>query len=121
MWKTLSGVQGPFALNVFQGQDVGKTDFNRRLLCMEKEIIGARNTKITQGLLDKTKEPFSVRIKPFWDLTAARKVWELRHEKTWFFRMRKAENKGADQLGGNHAADQHLCFRYLDITIHLLP
>ena len=57
-----------------QGQDVGKTDFNRRLLCMEKEIIGARNTKITQGLLDKTKEPFSVRIKPFWDLVAARKV-----------------------------------------------
>ena len=54
---------------------MGKTDFNRRLLCMEKEIIGARNTKITQGLLDKTKEPFSVRIKPFWDLVAARKVW----------------------------------------------
>lgn len=58
----------------FEGQDVGKTDFNRRLLCIEKEIIGARNTKISQGLLDKTKEAFSVRAKPFWDVSVARKL-----------------------------------------------
>ena len=31
------------------------------------------------------------------------------------------ENKGANQLHGNHAADQHLCFRYIDSTISLLP
>ena len=30
------------------------------------------------------------------------------------------ENKGADQLHGNRAADQHLCFRYIDSTIPLL-
>ena len=29
------------------------------------------------------------------------------------------ENKGAVQLRGNHAADQHLCFLYVDSTIHL--
>ena len=30
------------------------------------------------------------------------------------------ENKGADQLRGNRAADQCLCFRYIDSTIPLL-
>ena len=30
------------------------------------------------------------------------------------------EIKDADQLRGNCEADQHLCFRYLDITIPLL-
>ena len=31
------------------------------------------------------------------------------------------ENKDADQLRGYREADQRLCFRYLDSTIHLLP
>ena len=31
------------------------------------------------------------------------------------------KNKGADQLGGNHKADQHLCFHYTDSTMPLLP
>ena len=31
------------------------------------------------------------------------------------------QNKGADQLRGNHAADQCLCFRYIQITTLLLP
>ena len=31
------------------------------------------------------------------------------------------KNKGADQLCGNHTADQHLYFRYIDSTIPLLP
>ena len=31
------------------------------------------------------------------------------------------ENKDADQLHGNREADQHLCFRYTDSTIPLLP
>ena len=30
------------------------------------------------------------------------------------------ENKDADQLRGNREADQRLCFRYMDSTIHLL-
>ena len=30
------------------------------------------------------------------------------------------ENKDADQRRGNREADQRLCFRYTDITIHLL-
>ena len=31
------------------------------------------------------------------------------------------ENKDADQLRGNHEADQRRCFRYIDSTIPLLP
>ena len=31
------------------------------------------------------------------------------------------ENKDADQLRGNHEADQRLCFRNTDSTIPLLP
>ena len=31
------------------------------------------------------------------------------------------ENKDADQLRGNRKADQHLCFRYMDSSIPLLP
>ena len=30
------------------------------------------------------------------------------------------KNKDADQLRGNHEADQRLCFRYIDTTIPLL-
>ena len=31
------------------------------------------------------------------------------------------ENKGADQLRSNREADQRLCFRYMDSTIHFHP
>uniref|UniRef100_A0AAR2LDL0 mRNA-capping enzyme n=1 Tax=Pygocentrus nattereri TaxID=42514 RepID=A0AAR2LDL0_PYGNA len=58
------------------GQPVGQCDFSRRLLCIEKEIIFPRSEKIKMGQIDKTKEPFSVRNKPFFDLNAARKLLE---------------------------------------------
>ncbi|XP_027032874.1 mRNA-capping enzyme isoform X1 [Tachysurus fulvidraco] len=58
------------------GQPVGQCDFSRRLLCIEKEIIFPRSEKIKMGQIDKTKEPFSVRSKPFFDLHAARKLLE---------------------------------------------
>ena len=43
---------------------------------------------------------------------------EPRYVKTSFLHMRKQD---ADQLHGNHEADQRLCFRYTDSTIPLLP
>ncbi|XP_071804447.1 mRNA-capping enzyme-like [Asterias amurensis] len=61
---------------VFQGQPVGHCDFDRRLLCIDKEIIQTRNQQITQGIIDKTKEPFSVRRKDFWDITKTRSILE---------------------------------------------
>ncbi|KAG7266881.1 hypothetical protein CRUP_027944 [Coryphaenoides rupestris] len=58
------------------GQPVGQCDFNIRLLCIEKEIISPRMEKMKNGQIDKTKEPFSVRNKPFFDIHAARKLLE---------------------------------------------
>ena len=55
-------------LTIIQGQPVGDCDFQRRLTCIDKEIIGPRHEKIRQGRIDKNMEPFSVRKKDFWDI-----------------------------------------------------
>ncbi|KAM9704186.1 mRNA-capping enzyme [Menidia menidia] len=60
----------------FNRQPVGQCDFNIRLLCIEKEIISPRMEKMKTGQIDKTKEPFSVRNKPFFDIHASRKLLE---------------------------------------------
>ncbi|XP_041043141.1 mRNA-capping enzyme isoform X7 [Carcharodon carcharias] len=57
----------------FSGKPVGDCDFNVRLSCIEKEIIQPRHEKMKSGQIDKTREPFSVRNKPFFDINAARK------------------------------------------------
>jgi len=56
----------------FEGLDVGGTSFSTRLVCIEKEIVGPRYEKMKRGMLDKSKEPFSVRIKPFWHVVHSR-------------------------------------------------
>ncbi|KAK3589211.1 hypothetical protein CHS0354_020072 [Potamilus streckersoni] len=58
----------------FESQEVGKTNFDLRMFCIGKELIGPRHEKIKQGQIDKTKEPFSVRAKHFWDVSCARKI-----------------------------------------------
>lgn len=58
----------------FEENEVGKVDFGTRLICIEKEIVTARNTYIQQGLIDKTKEPFSIRKKDFWDVADTHKL-----------------------------------------------
>ncbi|KAE8286682.1 mRNA-capping enzyme Polynucleotide 5'-triphosphatase [Larimichthys crocea] len=60
----------------YNGQPVGQCDFGIRLLCIEKEIISPRMEKMKIGQIDKTKEPFSVRNKPFFDIHASRKLLE---------------------------------------------
>uniref|UniRef100_A0A8C5DSM7 mRNA-capping enzyme n=1 Tax=Gouania willdenowi TaxID=441366 RepID=A0A8C5DSM7_GOUWI len=60
----------------YNGQPVGQCDFNTRLVCMEREIISPRMEKMKVGQIDKTKEPFSVRNKPFFELHATRKLLE---------------------------------------------
>ncbi|KAG8444777.1 hypothetical protein GDO86_009810 [Hymenochirus boettgeri] len=60
----------------FSGQPVGDCDFNIRLSCIEKEIIFPRHEKMKTGLIDKAKEPFSVRNKQFFDIHTARKLIE---------------------------------------------
>ena len=51
------------------GEEVGKCNFDTRLICIEKEIVNARHDAMREGLLDKSKEPFSIRLKPFWDIS----------------------------------------------------
>jgi len=58
----------------FQSNEVGKVDFGTRLICIDKEIVGARNTYMQQGLIDKSKEPFSIRKKEFWDCSETYKL-----------------------------------------------
>lgn len=50
----------------FEGQDVGKTDLERRMLCIDKEIIKPRNVGMQTGKIDKSQEPFSIRKKDFY-------------------------------------------------------
>lgn len=70
MWQAFSLL----CVCYFQGQPVGQCNFNTRLLCIEKEIISPRFEKMKNGQIDKTKEPFSVRNKPFFEISASRKV-----------------------------------------------
>lgn len=60
--------------NVFKGQEVGGTDFNRRRLCITKELEGPRREAMERGTIDRLSEPFSVRAKDFWSVVNARTV-----------------------------------------------
>lgn len=60
----------------FQGQEVGKQSHDIRMICIEKEIEVARNQAAQQGLLDKSKEPFSIRAKKFFPVEKAEWVLE---------------------------------------------
>ena len=39
--------------------------------CSQKEIVQPRYHAMKEGLIIKPSEPFSVRLKPFWDITQA--------------------------------------------------
>merc|ERR1719295_1710049 len=54
---------------MFKGVEVGKTDFERRELCIHKELIDVRNKLIVAGGIDKAAESFSVRQKQFWEVS----------------------------------------------------
>ncbi|KAJ9574877.1 hypothetical protein L9F63_007940, partial [Diploptera punctata] len=56
----------------FEDCDVGKLEFYPvRLSCIDKEIVQPRHQAMKEGLIDKATEPFSVRLKQFWDITQA--------------------------------------------------
>ncbi|CAL1545933.1 unnamed protein product [Lymnaea stagnalis] len=91
----------------FEGLDVGKTDFDRRLLCIEKEIIGPRYEKMKQGTLDKSKEPFSVRLKNFFDITMSQKILDGKFAKSLCHEV--------DGLIFQPGAEPYVCGRCPDI------
>lgn len=61
-----------------QGKEVGKTDFGTRLACIRKEIYEPRQNKQKEGLLDRSREPFGVRQKPFYDLSLSTRTTDVK-------------------------------------------
>lgn len=56
----------------YDGRDVSKLSFYPdRYNIIEKEIMGGRHRALKEGRLRREREPFSVRLKQFWDLTQA--------------------------------------------------
>lgn len=57
---------------MYDGKDVSKLSFHPDRFCIiEKEIISSRHKAMKEGRLRKETEPFSVRVKHFWDVTQA--------------------------------------------------
>ncbi|KAG1677664.1 mRNA-capping enzyme [Nymphon striatum] len=56
----------------FEGEEVGGTDFRVRLLCIGKELIGPRREAMEKGKIDRPSEPFSVRLKEFYEVHHAK-------------------------------------------------
>ncbi|XP_035210837.1 mRNA-capping enzyme-like isoform X2 [Stegodyphus dumicola] len=91
----------------FEGIDVGKTDFDRRLLCINKEIIYPRRQAMTEGRIDRMKEPFSVRAKDFWDITSARQILGEK--------FKKDMSHEVDGLIFQPVPDPYICGRCKDV------
>ena len=58
----------------FQTEMVGQRPFRERLDLIRRSIVGVRNEAITKGTIDRNFDPFSIRNKDFWDLSAVPKV-----------------------------------------------
>ncbi|KAK0410615.1 hypothetical protein QR680_005235 [Steinernema hermaphroditum] len=66
----------------YEGQEVGKCDFERRLDCIQRELIGPRIEAMKAGKLRREDEPMSVRRKDFWDIGAVPKFFEPKFTST---------------------------------------
>lgn len=58
----------------FQGEEVGKMNYDIRLQCIQKEIIDVRHDFMRRGIINKMREPFSIRRKEFWDITRTKSI-----------------------------------------------
>ncbi|XP_071854236.1 mRNA-capping enzyme-like [Apostichopus japonicus] len=58
----------------FQGEEVGKMNYDVRLQCIQKEIINVRHEYMQKGWINKQQEPFSIRRKEFWDITKTKNI-----------------------------------------------
>jgi len=58
----------------FEDFDIGKRKLEIRFECIKNEIINSRNEAMKQGLIDRTKEPFGVRFKEFYPISATQKL-----------------------------------------------
>lgn len=54
----------------FENHDVGHEDFRKRISCIRSEIIDPREKAKSEGRIDRSKEPFGIRWKPFYEISA---------------------------------------------------
>jgi mRNA-capping enzyme len=69
---------------MFNGNETGKIDFQRRLGCIQNEIVMPRYEAIAKKIIDRQQEPFGVRLKDFWPVENCEKIlngkFQLPHE-----------------------------------------
>lgn len=58
----------------FEDEKYGRRSFMDRMACIKNNIIGPRHEAMRRGIINRENEPFSVRIKDFWDVTQARSL-----------------------------------------------
>ncbi|XP_059059297.1 mRNA-capping enzyme [Achroia grisella] len=59
----------------YEGEDIGKMAFYpTRLDYIEKDIVNPRHEAMMKGIIKKDQEPFSVRLKQFWEVTMAQRL-----------------------------------------------
>ncbi|XP_063975438.1 mRNA-capping enzyme [Diachasmimorpha longicaudata] len=60
---------------MYDGRDVSKHSFYPdRYTIIEKDIMGGRHRAMKEGRLQREREPISIRLKQFWDVTTARSL-----------------------------------------------
>lgn len=59
----------------FEGKPIREKDFGDRVRCINKNIIGARRNAHQRQIVNIDNEPFRVRMKEFYDVTAAEKFF----------------------------------------------
>ncbi len=60
---------------MFEGMDVSKFNYDRRLACIDHELIDPRRRAMQEGLLLRANEPISVRRKQFWPVETVAKLF----------------------------------------------
>lgn len=55
----------------YHGENYGERPFKDRLVAIKNLIIGPRHEAMKRGMIKREREPFSVRMKDFWDVTQA--------------------------------------------------
>ena len=58
----------------FDGTNVGRHSFSERMKLISGNIINPRIEAMRRGIINREQEPFSVRLKDFWDLTQAKSL-----------------------------------------------
>ncbi|XP_054157712.1 mRNA-capping enzyme-like [Oppia nitens] len=64
----------------YESAEVGGCDFRRRIYCIDKEIIEPRERAKREGIIDRTREPFGIRKKDFWEIRDTYKIFEQKFQ-----------------------------------------